>query len=182
MLQLRCTKKVLDHFRISDPALAEPQSTDAALGNWYVNLVKIDRRNTLIFMSERTLLSFVLFGVRKSNSTKLAEIFIHGAMQLLQLEGFTESEIASALGGDGILTVTKTDNRKALGNLNDLMRIYEHSVWYEHGFKHCDLWGIISSTNRMPQKNIGGGYSIDLARELVQSPAISTQQSNEPDT
>ena len=161
--------------------MAEPQSADAALGNWYVNLVKIDRRNSLIFMSERTLMSFLVFGVRKSNSTQLAEIFFRGVVQLLELEGFTETEIETALGSDWTLTVARTDNRKALGNLNDLARIYEHKVWYEHGFKHCDLWKITSSTNRMPQKNIGWGYSIDLARELVQAPAISTQQGHEPD-
>lgn len=167
MLQLRCTKKILDQFKIPKEALFEPESTDAALGNWYVNLITIERRKTLIFMSERTLLSFLLYGVRKNNTNSLGELFVRGLIQLLELEHFTERQIQKVLGSNGTITLTKTDNRKALGNMNDLMRIYEHKIWYEHGFKHCDLWQIISSTNRMPQRNIGWGYSINMARELV---------------
>jgi hypothetical protein len=167
MLQLRCTKKVLEQFNISSNDLFDPVPTEATLGNWYVNIATIDRRKTIIFMSERTLLSFLYFGIRKRNSKSLGEIFIQGLIQLLELEGFTENQISSAIGSDRIMTITKTDNRKALGNMNDLIRIYEHKIWYDHGFKHCDLWKIISSTNRMPQKNIGWSYSIDLAKELA---------------
>ena len=169
MLQLRCTKKVLDQFAVPKDALHEPIPTDAKLGNWYVNLVTIERRKTLIFMSERTLLSFLLFGVKKKNSKYLGELFTRGLVQLLEMESFSEQQIQSVLGAKGEVSLTKTDNRIALGNMNDLMRIYEHKIWYEHGFKHCDIWQIIQSTNRMPQRNIGWGYSIDVARELLAS-------------
>jgi len=167
MLQLRCTRKVLDQFNISNETLSDPEPTEATLGNWYVNVATIDRRKTMVFMSERTLLSFILFGARKRNSKSLGEMFILGLIQLLELEGFTEKQISSVIGREGLISITKTDNPKALGNMNDLIRIYEHKIWYEHGFKHCDLWQIIRSTNRMPQKNIGWGYSIDLAKELA---------------
>ena len=167
MLQLRCTKKILDQFNISRDTLSDPEPTEATLGNWYVNIATIDRRKTLVFMSERTLLSFLLFGARRRNSKGLGELFLHGLIQLLELEGFTEKQISSVIGRDGIISITKTDNQKALGNMNDLIRIYEHKIWYAHGFKHCDLWQIISSTNRMPQKNIGWSYSIDMAKELA---------------
>ena len=167
MLQLRCTRKVLDQFKIQTDTLFEPEPTDAALGNWYVNLATIERRKTLIFMSERTLLSFLVFGIRNDNAKNLEALFVHGLVQLLEFEGFTGEQVSSALGSDGVVVLTKTDNRKALGSMNDLVQVYEQKIWYEHGFKYCDLWKTISSTNRMPQKNLGWGFSIDLARELV---------------
>ena len=167
MLQLRCTKKVLDQFELRPENLDEARPTEAALGNWYVNLTTIQRRKTLIFMSERTLLSFLIFGIRKNSSQDIGELFARGLVQLLELEGFDDNQIASALGRDGLITVTKTNNRSTLGNLNDLIAIYDHCIWYDGGFKHCNLWDIISKTNRMPQRNIGWGYSIDIARELV---------------
>jgi hypothetical protein len=167
MLQLRCTKKVLDQFGISPKSLVEPEASDAPLGNWCVNMVTIERRKTLIFMSERTLLSFLIFGVRKGNSTDLGELFVRGLFQLLELEGFAEAQIEGALGKDRLLTLSKSHNRKALGNLNDLQQKYQHHVAYDGGFQHCDLWQIISSTNRMPQKNLGWKYSIEVARELM---------------
>jgi len=147
--------------------MSEPASSQAALGNWYVNLLTIDRRKTLIFMSERTLLSFLLFGVRKDNAKNLGELFTRGLVQLLELEEFTEQHIRKVFGMDGLITISRTNDRQALGNMNDLMRMYEFKIRYGGGFQHCDLWDVIRSTNRTPQRTIGGGYSIDLARKLV---------------
>ena len=49
MLQLRCTRKVLDQFRIPEESLWEPEDGDATLGNWYLNLATIDRRKVTNF-------------------------------------------------------------------------------------------------------------------------------------
>ena len=167
MVQLGCTTKVLEQFRLRKDFLSEPRRGDAVLGNWYVGLVTIERRKTLIFMNERTLLSFLLFGVKKSNAQALGDLFIAGLTQLLQLEGFSQPGIAQALGGCELVELSRTMNRKALGNLNNLARLYRWHILSEGGFKHCDLWQIISGLNRMPQRNIGWGYSIDLAKDLV---------------
>jgi len=166
-MQLRCTKKVLDQFNIKEKDLSEPKSSQAILGNWYVNLVTIDRRKTLIFMSERTLLSFLIYGVRKDNSKNIHELFIRGLAQLLDFEGFSASQIEVALNGAELLTISKTHNPKALGNLNDLAKLYDHSIYYDWGYKNCDVFEIMKKLNRMPQRNIGWNYSIDVARELI---------------
>jgi hypothetical protein len=167
VLQLRCTQKVRDQFGIQAKSLASPKESDAALGNWYVNLVTISRRKTLIFMSERTLLSFLLFGVRKKSKVNLAELFVRGLVQLLEMEGFTESQIHKAIGTGGELQYSKATNRKALGNLNDLQQLYDLQVFNQGGLANCNLWEIMREMNRMPQRNIGWSYSIELVRKVV---------------
>ncbi len=52
--------------------------------------------------------------------------------------------------------------------MNDLMSLYKHIVYMDGGLKYCDLTSIIHQINTTPQKNIGWGYSIDLAKELMQ--------------
>ena len=167
MLQLHCTYKVREQFGIHADRLAESNTSNAALGNWYVNLLTIDRRKTLIFMSERTLLSFLLFGVKKKSGGVLAELFVSGLVQLLELEDFTGPEIHRAIGAGGQLQYSKTRNRKALGNLNDLQQLYTLAILEEGGFSHCNLWEIMRRMNRMPQRNIGWVYSIELARDAI---------------
>ena len=167
MLQLHCTRKVREQFGIPAGRLEQSKTSDAALGNWCVNLVTIDRRKTLIFMSERTLLSFVLFGVKKSTRAALAELFVNGVVQLLELEGFTAAEIYRAIGVGGELQYSKATNRKALGNLNDLQQLYTLSILEEGGISHCNLWEIMRRMNRMPQRNIGWAFSIELARDAI---------------
>lgn len=167
MLQLCCTKNVIKQFGIPPESLAVASPTDAALGNWYVNLVTIERRKTLICMSERTLLSFLLFGIKKSSKHSLAELFIAGLVQLLEMEGFTEAQIHRAVGAAGVLEYCATSNRTVLGNLNDLQQRYRESILYNGGFSGCNLWELMRRMNRMPQRNIGWAYSIDCAREAV---------------
>jgi hypothetical protein len=167
VIQLRCTGSVQKQFGLAKQDLAEIKPPLSALGNWYVNQVTIERQKTLIFMNERTLLSFILYGVKKRNSKVLGGIFLQGATQLLSLEGFDEQQIDAAFGGDHIVELTKTDNRSALGNLKDLALIYEHQIWHSHGWNYCNVGELIMKNNRMPQRNIGWGYSIDLTRELL---------------
>ena len=51
--------------------------------------------------------------------------------------------------------------------MNDLMSLYKHIIYSDGGLKYCDLNDVIRKINRTPQRNIGWGYSIDLAKELL---------------
>lgn len=167
MLLLKCTQKVLRELGLKPPAGQLSRDPDTRLGHWYVNLFAVDRRKTFLFMSERTLLSFVMFGIKKSNVQHMPEVFVRGLVQLLVLEGFKPPEIERALTGYETLEVARTDSRKLLGNMNDLMDLYCHHILWEGGFRTCDLDGIFKRMNRTPQRNLGWAYSIDVTRELL---------------
>ena len=166
MLQLRCTKKVINYFKLGH-SLKPIQPPESLLGNWYVNLIKIDRRWALIFLSERTLFSFLIHGIRKDNAKSLDALFLRGFKQVLLLEGFDDKVIVDTIGNHHSVEYTKTDNRKVLGNMNDLAQLYGHHVFYEGGLNTCDLSGIIRNINRTPQKNLGWSYAIDIVKEIV---------------
>ena len=167
MLQLRCTGKVQKELGIKANDLAEVRESDSILGNWYVNVILIDRRKTLLFMNEDTLLSFVLFGLKKSNSHNIPEIFLKGLDQLLTLEGFDIGDIDRVLRGYESYEFTKTVDKKVIGNMVDLADLYKHFILAGGAFKHCDLGMIIHKINRTPQRNLDWSYSIDVARNIV---------------
>lgn len=175
MLTLKCTKKAQDQLGLkkSDLIELENEKERSLLGSWYINLFVVDRRKCLIFMNERTLLSFILFGVKKSNTSKetISELFIRGVVQLLMLEDFAPELIEKFVEDCTIARFAKTDSRKVLGNMNDLVFAYEHMIWHEGGVNNCDLNSILYRINRTPQRNIGWGYSIDVARELLSTNA-----------
>ncbi|MBK6658507.1 MAG: hypothetical protein IPG43_10340 [Proteobacteria bacterium] len=160
MLALCCTKKALDQCGLGKEVLHDVGPADAALGHWYVSLIKLGRSKALVFMSERTLLSFILHGMRKDNSKELPRLFINGMTQLLELEGFSSEHIERCLPKDNVLVLAKPTNRKALGNLADLGRYYEESIYSEGGLGQCDLWSIIQDANRQPQRNLGWAFSM----------------------
>lgn len=172
MLQLCCTKKVRAQFGIAEDSLCDPEASNGVIGNWYVNIFTITRSKCVLFMSEPTLLSFLIFGLRKDNTKNITQTFMNGMLKLLAGEGFNETQIEACLGNDRVLTVTKTINKKALGSMNGLIQIYEQKVLSQGGFQSCDLSGIISSTNRMPQRTLGWGFPIDIARELAHEKSV----------
>lgn len=168
MLQLRCTARVIKALGLKSDELVTPAQGDALLGNWYLNLFTVDRRKTFVFVNEKTLLSFIVFGVKKSNIDKVPEIFLNSLFHLLTLEGFGDDAIESVFQGYESLEFTKTNSRKVLGNMNDLVDMYRHHILYEGGFRSADIGSIIMRVNRTPQRNLGWSNSIEMVRDLLQ--------------
>jgi len=167
MLQLRCTGKVIKGLSLKSDDLSEVKKNDTILGNWYVNIFTIDRRKTFLFVNERTLLSFIVFGIKKSNINKIHSTFIHGIAQLLSIEEIEKNLIESVLDDYIEMEFTKTDSRKILGNMNDLMYLYKHFIYNAGGLKQCEVGEIILRINRTPQRNIDWAYSIEAVKEIL---------------
>ena len=167
MLQIRCTKKVLDAIGIKQKGLGSIKEADSLLGNWYANLFSADRRKIIIFMNEKTLFSFVLVGIKKDNIKKIVEMFYRGLEQVLTLEGIDAAKIEKALAEYEDVGFTKTESRSLLGNMKQLVDYYTHFIYYDYGLKHCDITDIMHRINRMPQKNIEWKYSIEALSELL---------------
>jgi len=167
MLQLRCTAKVQKELGLKPCDLAEIKPGDSLLGNWYVNIFTVDRRKTFIFMNERTLLSFIIFGIKRSNVKNTPEAFLKGLEQLLTIEGFDIATINRVSDEYESIEFTKTASKSVLGNMNDLVDLYKHSMNYGGGLKHVDVGELILKMNRTPQRNLGWSYSIDIVTELL---------------
>lgn len=167
MLQIRCTKKVLDAMSLRQTDLSGVKEPDSILGNWYANIFTVDRRKTLIFMNERTLLSFVIYGMRKDNIANFKEYFHRGLRQVLLMENVEDEKIEEILAQYETIEFTRTNSRTVLGNLNDLVDLYKYLILYDGGLKECDLTSIIRRMNRTPQRNLGWKYSVDILAELL---------------
>lgn len=156
MLNLKCTADVLKLLGLKADKLLPPAPSTAPLGNWYVKRVRIDRRNAFIFMSDATLLSFMLVqGIKPVTAETLPLMLLSGLQQLLTMRNFDDINVSRAILPYETGLFTKTDSRSDLGSLNDLAHLYLHSVEHEGGFSRCDLTGIIMSMNEMPQRRLG---------------------------
>lgn len=174
MLQLKSTAKVRKFLGLKDSELLEKALDSSVLGAWYVNLFPIERRKALIFMNERTLLSFIIYGVRKDNTKNLPGVLCRGLHQLLS---FTEVDlvlIERALTDYETYCYSKTDSKRALGNMNEIVFLYQHHIQYEGGIQNCDLTGITFKVNQTPQRNIGWDFSLDLAISLIENHGTCT--------
>lgn len=169
MLIMKCTKKVQAHLGIAKDELSDVSSQESVLGGWYVNLFTLDRRKTFIFMNERTYLSFLLFGVRKSNSKKtlFPEMCLGGIVQLLRLQEVPLPLIGNVIEDSFESRYANTDSKRVLGNLNDLASLYWHKIMSRGGLAYCDLNEIILQVNHTPQRNLGWKNSAEVTSEIL---------------
>lgn len=173
MLILKCTKKVQDYLSLSIADMADKhEQSNSLLGPWYVNQIIIDRRKVFLFMNEKTLLSFITTGSRKTKTLKqdLPTIFMHQFFQLMKLMELPLEKSNQIMNDYFLPEFRKTDSRTLLGNMNDLAQLYEHTICYQGGFSHCNLSEIIFKINQTPQRNLGWRYSTDIAKEILFNP------------
>lgn len=168
MLQLRVTGKLRKLAGIRDSALSEPTQDTTTLGAWYIHVFQLGRRKALIFMNERTLLSFILIGARKDNTKNLYGVFLNGLSQYLKTIGVRQEKIDRIVIGYSECCFTKTTSRSTLGNLNDLVSLYQWFIWNDGGIENCDLDKIIFRINQTPQRRLDWGFSLDVAKELIE--------------
>lgn len=167
MLYLKCTKSVQTLIGLNQNQIHEAKATDSLLGNWYVNVFTVDRRKTFIFMNERTLLSFILYGIKKSNIPRVHEMFINGVAQLLTHEGISTEVVNMVIRDYSTVAFSKTDSRSSLGNMNDLVFLYTSFILSDGGFAYCDIGDAISRINRTPQKNLDWSTSIETTLDIL---------------
>lgn len=167
MIQLRLTEKLRKQIGIKPSSLCEPIEGNNGLGHWTLNLFPIGRRKAVIFVNDKTLYSFILYGLRKDNSNEFHELFVKGLVQLLAFDEFTEQETKLLLSEYNEIEYTKTNSKQVLGNMNDLIFHYQYLINDAGGLEHANLGEIIHRLNRMPQRNISWGYSVDAVRQLV---------------
>jgi hypothetical protein len=171
MLYLKCTAVVQKALGLPKILVADALPTSAPLGNWYVHRFDIGRRKAHVFMSETTLLSFILLqGKKPVTAETLPTMMLAGLAQLLQMRGLGEDAIKRAMVHyqDGLFA--KTDSRADLGSLNNLVQRYQWVIENDGGLDRCDLTRIIMGTNDMPQRRLGWHTSWDMTQSRLQLP------------
>jgi hypothetical protein len=114
MVVLRCTQKLLVRLKQSGEQPAVESTT--RLGDWYGNILRIGRRQHLLFISERSRLPVVL---PITESKRLSTVFPDSVCERLVIVGVTAEDIADERARMSEIAFSRTRNRSLLGTLND---------------------------------------------------------------
>jgi Domain of unknown function (DUF6933) len=114
MVVLRCTQKLLARLKQADNLTAVESTT--RLGDWYGNILRIGRRQHLLFISERSRLPVVL---PITESKRLGTVFPDAVCERLAFVGVTVEDIADERARMSEIAFGRTRNRSLLGTLND---------------------------------------------------------------
>jgi len=114
MVVLRCTQKLLARLKQTDNR-ADVEST-TRLGDWYGNILRLGRRQHLLFISERSRVPVVI-PIREAK--RLVEVFPAAVCEVLDRVGVTAADIAEERSRMSEIAFGRTRNRSLLGTLTD---------------------------------------------------------------
>ena len=114
MVVLRCTQKLL--VRLKQVGDLPPVESSTRLGDWYGNILRIGRRQHLLFISERSRLPVVL---PITESKRLSTVFPDAVCERLSTVGVAVADIADERMRMLDSAFGRTRNRSLLGTLND---------------------------------------------------------------
>ena len=171
MFYLKCSSKVLARARLKKESTAVAAHTPATLGNWCVTMFQIDGTNVFVYMSERTLLSFMLTEGERLTPEKLYTAFQNGLYQTLKMEDFTAQEIDRLLDEHDLAMISRLDNASVTGMLTAIAECYRYLIEDAGGLRTCSIGGIVHHVNSTPRKPIGYAFPVNAARELVRGAA-----------
>lgn len=172
MPRFHCTKKLLAHLGVpvSPQADLEQAYTHAEprLGDWYANLIRLENRNAVLYTNERTLFSFLVFGIRAKTPGLLPSGFIKGLAAALAFEGHGEAEVGAILSEyEGVVCFTTAPNQKVLGSMTAIVQDLEHIIRHKGGLPFTDLDDVVHRFNNTPWSAIGYRHPSELVRELT---------------
>ena len=166
MRLIHCTAKLLKE--LGNPPLQNPNTPNPeGLGNWYANLLRIDRRKCILFTNEKTLYSFLIPKVKKENLKNIEEEFLVNLNLNLQSEGFPLDVINKVMQEYQKIGFAKTANRQVLGVMNDFAYAYEFDIMRGGGLDGIRILEINKQINRTPSSPLKYKYPIDMLQEAL---------------
>lgn len=156
------TQKLLQRFKQVDD-LPRVEST-TRLGDWYGNILRIGRRQMLMFISERSRLP-VIIPIREAK--RLPTIFPDAVCEMLTIVGVPAADIAEERSRMVEVAFGRTRNRSLLGTMNDFaFMAHSGNAKREEPEAPEALVRFLAQTPILP---LGGARPIDLTRALFKN-------------
>lgn len=167
MTLIHCTQKLLKE--LGNPPLHSPDTPNPkGLGNWYANLLRIDRRKCILFTNEKTLYSFLIPKVKKENLKNIIDEFLFNLSMNLQAEGFPLEVVNRVMQEYTAIGFAKTASRHVLGSMNELAFEYEYLIIHRYeGIEKVRILGVNKDINRTIMRGIKYLHPIESLQELL---------------
>jgi hypothetical protein len=163
---LHCTQKLLKE--LGNPSVQNPAEPNTGLGNWYANLLTIDRRKCILFTNEKTLYSFLIARVKKENLKNIVDDFLFNLNLNLQAEGFPIEVISRVMQEYTDIGFAKTASRQVLGSMNELTFQYKYIIINHYGgIENVRILGVNKEINRTIMGGIKYLRPLESLRELL---------------
>jgi len=111
---IQCTRKLLDEMNITP----NTSGNEEPLFSWHANLIRVNRRKTIVLMNDSNRYVIVLYGLKARDFKRLDDNIIQAIRETLQEELIRDDVIEQFINHAREITYTKTKDRSAVAKLN----------------------------------------------------------------
>lgn len=133
-----CSKALADALNLKKNELhkvsAEAQIDD--LYAWHGHITKLNGKNTIILMNDRTMYSLIFRNKLPRNADKFAELAKEAIPYTMEVGGFNTPEIDKYMAGVGKIIFAEKADRQMTGNLT---RMFLDMEYTGHRWLECEI-------------------------------------------
>ena len=111
---IQCTKKLLDELKIKPEGTKETE----LLFSWHANIIKVNRRKTVVLVNDQNRYVIVLHGLKANDFAKLDVLILQAIRETFQHEGITDEIIEQFIAQSNGITYTKTKDKTFVARMN----------------------------------------------------------------
>lgn len=167
MALLRCSNTLLAQIGARNQPDTVPATPPGRLGDWCATVFALDDRRAALFMSQRTLLSFIILEGKRFDAEAIALIFWGGLAQVLEMEGYEKQDAEEIVETYSEFFLAKTASASRTSQMNSLIRDYRDLVMSFGGLKRCDVGVVIHEINERPRKALDWATPQEMTEELL---------------
>lgn len=168
MVTLRCTQKLLKRMRLTVEDLkgTVPTEPTNALGDWYANLLIVDRQHLVMFVNARSRLCLLTYARDIDGLTKRFQVALTEVLQALQVsEEATQRELYAINELRYGPTTGTSDGRSVLGSMIDFTKPLQYIGLAKRSLPEWNLYFTNWICGPLKAKRPG-----DIARHLLEPP------------
>lgn len=161
---ISCTKKL---FEISKFIEEPDPKTDEELYKWHAHLFRMERKNNIILMNNKTRYSIILFGMKKEHYQKFNLIF----KEIIQ-DNFRAEEIPEPIINDYTNKMkdpiySKTYDRSVIGSMTEMIHLTGFRIEDYLPVQEMNIIELNKENNRTPILKLKETYPIDSLRTAL---------------
>ena len=164
---IRVTSKLQKEMGLKKSDLPEEEPQFSYFGSCHSNLLHISGKKCVLFTNDRTLFSFLIPDITRSQIRLLSHLFREHLEQTLSEKGFAVSTIAKILSEYSEIRYSKSNSKIVLGCMIDFAWHYKYLILESGGIDKSCVSQIVKKLNRMPMSAIQYEYPINVFKDRV---------------
>ncbi|MEA3229164.1 MAG: hypothetical protein U9P38_08855 [Campylobacterota bacterium] len=120
-MNLKCTKKLLDILNIKTTNQEKIPNINKDIENWHCNIIDFGEIYGVLITNDKTLFSFYIFGLEKSDFKDFSEIIKQNIFKTMLNMGLEQKKFEVILESMENIQFNKTDDRKVLASMNQML-------------------------------------------------------------